>query len=161
MMWLHQQSRKFRQNLTKIKNASSPEYDYIEHDDDTNRSRNKHVILTQEDDINLTKQLSKMSTDSMEDYEFDRITNFAWNDGVLRFNVILRSGKDFEIPFSMMKKDRSIETANYIKVHVTGNKIVDYYNTWDNKTLAQMNQTIRRMHRYFYNYCIMRLSQNK
>ena len=147
--------------MTKIKNGSSPEYDYIEHGGDANRTGNEHAILTQEDDINLAEQLSTTPTDSMEDYEFDRITNYTWNDGFLRFNVMLRSGKDFEIPFSMLKKDRSIETANYIKAHVAGNKMVGYYNTWDNEPLTQMDQTIRRIHRYFYTYCIMRLSQNK
>ena len=142
-------------------NPDGPNYHDLEDDDDANKTWNDGTILTQEDDANLNEQLDTMSSDSMEDYEFDRITDYRWNEGTLTFTVLLRSGKDFEIPFSLLKKDRPIETAKYIKAHVVENKRGGYYNTWANKTLTQMNRTIRRMHRYFNIDRIMRLSQNK
>ena len=97
----------------------------------------------------------------MEDYKFDRISDYRWNKGVLTFTVLLQSGKDIEIPFSLLKKDHHIETAKYIKAHVVENKRGRQYNTWANKTLTQMNQTIRRMHSHFNVDYIMRISQNK
>ena len=145
----------------EIQPGPNPAYHDLEDDDDANKTWNDGTILSQEDDANLNEQLDGMSSDTMEDYEFDRITDYKWNEGTLTFTVLLRSGKDFEIPFSLLKKDRPIETAKYIKAHVVENKRGGFYNTWANKTLTQMNRTIRRMHRYFNIDLIMRLSQNK
>ena len=65
----------------------------------------------------------------MEDYEFDSIRNYAWNYEFLTFTVMLYSGKDFKISFLILKKDRPIETAKYIKAHVVENKRGGHYST--------------------------------
>ena len=59
-------------------NASCPAYYDIEDDNDANKTWNETPILTQEDDANLIEQLHTMPANSMEDYGFDSITNYAW-----------------------------------------------------------------------------------
>ena len=75
-----------------------------------------------EDTMNLNEQISSTLNADEEDYEFYRINNHRWESGILMFTVELESGKTFEIPFSIIKKDRPMEVATYIRNHVIERK---------------------------------------
>ena len=72
-------------------------------------------IIHEDDDAFVHEQITNDIEESEEDCEFHHIESYRWEDGILIFNVILQSGKEFEIPFNLMKKDRPLETAKFIK----------------------------------------------
>ena len=101
-----------------------------------------------QDDILVDHQIDDTINATEEDYEFYRIQNHRWKDGELMFTVELTSGKSYEIPFSLLKKDRPIETARYIKNQVVENKRGGRYEQWSKKILIRAQRVIRRMHRH-------------
>ena len=111
-------------------------------------SEHEEVQLDEADTLELHEQLDSIASAAEEDYEFHNIISHKWEDGMLAFTVELTSGKTFEIPFSMIKKDRPMETARYIRNHVVEAKRNGYYGTWAKNILTQANRNIRRMQRY-------------
>ena len=83
-----------------------------------------------------------------EDYEFRKIQGHYWDDGILMFIVELTSGKTYDVPFSLIKKDRPIETAKHIKYEVVDNKRGGRYEQWAKKILVRAQRVIRRLHRH-------------
>ena len=53
-----------------------------------------------------------------ENYEFDRITSYKWDNDLLILKIYLTLGQSYEVPFFLIKKDRPIELTKYIKNHV-------------------------------------------
>ena len=66
----------------------------------------------------MHQQLLDNIKNTEEDYEFHNIKGHKWENGVLIFNVLLTSGKEFEISFNELKKDRPLEVAKYIRKEV-------------------------------------------
>ena len=59
-------------------------------------------------DALVDQQIADTLEANEEDYEFRRIQGHHWKDGVLVFTVELTSGQIFDVPFSLLKKDRPI-----------------------------------------------------
>ena len=74
---------------------------------------------------------------------------------------MLSSGKNFEIPFHLLNKDRSIETERFILKEVIEPKRGDKYSTWSRNILKKTSRTIRRMARYHNVDRVMRLRKYK
>jgi len=72
---------------------------------------------------------------------------------------MLESGKSFEAPFSLIKKDRRIELARYIKNNVVETKRGGWYEKWANSVLKDANRTLRRMHRIYRTDRISRMTK--
>ena len=64
------------------------------------------------------------------------------------FNVVLGSGKDFDTPFSLIKKDKPIETAKFIRNSIVESERGGKYETWAKKILVRSQRNIRRLRRY-------------
>ena len=120
-----------------------------EHDEETQSTQTEPSVLDESDTMELHEQLNNMAVAEEEDYEFHHIQSHMWEDGILMFTVELTSGKRFEIPFNMLKKDRPMETARYVKNHVIEATRNGYYGTWAKNILTQENRSIRRMQRYY------------
>ena len=113
--------------------------------DDLVDTNNLFNHADREDSINLTEEINNTLDANEEDYEFYRINNHHWESGMLMFTVELESGKTIDIPFTILKKDRPIEVATYIKNHVIDQKRNGKYNTWAKKTLVRAQRIIRRL----------------
>jgi len=100
------------------------------------------------DDMNLGEEITSTINADEEDYEFFRINNHRWDSGILLLTVELESGKTFDTPFSMLKKDRPLELATYIKNNVIEKKRNGKYNLWAKNILVRAQRIIRRMKRY-------------
>ena len=74
---------------------------------------------------------------------------------------MLSSGKSFEIPFNLIKKDRPIETAKFILKEVVEAKRGGKYSVWAKNILKKASRTIRRMARYHNVDRVMRLRKHK
>ena len=101
------------------------------------------------DDSCVHEQLINDIDNDVEDMEFDYIKSYQWLDGVLVFNIVLTSGKDYDIPFDIIKKDRPLETAKYILNHVLENKRNGRYSQWAKTVIKQSHRTIRRLSRSY------------
>ena len=77
------------------------------------------------------------------------IKSHRWEDGILLFTIELESGKTFEESFAMIKKDRPIETALYIREEVVEKRRGGRYETWAKKILRRTKRVIRRMNNYY------------
>ena len=105
----------------------------IEADDNSSEANldNKHQtdpdimgddFFNQGDEINLDDEINNINNQEEEDYEFNCIKDHKWTEGSLVLDVELTSGKIINIPFDLMKKDRPLELARYIRNHVVENK---------------------------------------
>ena len=87
--------------------------------DDTFDHNQHSAVIDENDDLNDIMNISEEITNTIdaeeEDYEFLRIFKHRWESGILMLTIELDSGKMFESPFAMIKKNRSIEVATYIK----------------------------------------------
>ena len=144
----------------------------IEETDDANEDHDDDTSLLQEDDAILTEQLANIARGDEEDFEFNCIIGHKWESGLLIFDVELTSGKNVDIPFHLLKKDRPIETAQYIKINVIEESRHGQHITWSNKILKQANRSMRRLSRYhnidrllrirkFKDIRVRRVSRNK
>ena len=70
-----------------------------------------------------------------EDYEFDKIKSYHWDQGMLILTILLRSGKKYDAPFSLIKKDRPVEVAQFIKGNVVEKRRGGRYEQWAKKVL--------------------------
>ena len=73
---MHETVEEILAESNKDKDITTPEYHELEDEDDADKTWNEGTILSQEDDANLNEQLNAISDDSMEDYEFDRISDY-------------------------------------------------------------------------------------
>ena len=130
-----------------------------EHDDAEYYSSDKNhsIIEDEQDDALIHEQLTNVINDDIEDFEFHHIEDYKWDNGILVFKVVLESGKSYEIPFNVIKKDRPIETAKFIREKVVEGKRGGKYNQWSQKILKQTQRTLRRLSRYHNIDRIMRL----
>jgi len=71
----------------------------------------------------VDQQIENTLNADEEDYEFHLLLHeHHWDNGILTFTVELTSGKSYNVSFSLLKKDRPIEVARYIKNKVAENK---------------------------------------
>ena len=134
-----------------VQSDQSPDFHTLDEIDDATTSKNStEPLLSEEDDALLHEQLTTIAEATEEDYEFNVILSHKWTDGILVFNVELQSGKTVDIPFHLMKKDRPMETARYINIHVIEESRHGMHTSWAKKILKQANRSIRRMS-YHYN----------
>lgn len=128
-----------------------PNYETLVEDDDANDddADSLEPILNDEDNALLHEQLHSITNASEEDFEFNSILSHSWVDGILVFNVELTSGKTLDIPFPLLKKDRPIETARYINIHVLEESRHGIHTTWAKNILKQANRSIRRMSHHY------------
>jgi len=66
----------------------------------------------------LGEEIENIINAEEEDYEFRNIVEHRWEAGLLLFTVELESGHTYEIPFSVIKKDRPLKLARYVKNNV-------------------------------------------
>ena len=141
-------------------------------DDALTNNDNTSETETFEDDALVDQQIDDTLEANEEDYEFRRIQGHHWKDGVLIFTVELTSGKIFDVPFSLLKKDRPIETAKHIKYEVVENKRGGRYGQWAKNILARAQNVIRRSRFHnnigrtlrldsYHNITIRRISKNQ
>ena len=64
----------------------------------------------------------------------------------LNLKVRFDSGKLFDIPFSVLKKDVPLELARYIKEHVVEQHHGGVYNTWSKRTIKKYSRVVRRLY---------------
>ena len=102
-----------------------------------------------ENDINVTEEVTNILNEDEDDYEFNQIINHKWEQGMLILEIELQSGKTYKVPFNVIKKDRPIEVAKYIKNKVVENRRGGKYNTWAKKILVRAQRTIRRLKRIY------------
>ena len=102
-----------------------------------------------ENDINVTKEVTNILNEDEDDYEFNQIINHKWEQGMLILEIELQSGKTYEVPFNVIKKDRPIKVPKYIKNKVVENRRGGKYNTWAKKILVRAQRTIRRLKRIY------------
>ena len=126
------------------------ETDIIFHDDAVDDPHAGIFIENSEDEADLSlvgEEISNIINAEEEDYEFKSINAHRWSDGIILFTIELESGQTFEAPFSVIKKDRPIEVAKYIKNQVIEDKRGGKYNTWAKKILIRTQRVIKRMRR--------------
>ena len=123
-------------------------HDDLDEDDDNE---------TFDDNILVDQQIDHTLEADEEDYEFNRIKSHYWDNGILTFTVELTSGTTYSIPFTLLKTDRPIEVAKYIKHNVVENKRGGKYEQWSKKILTRAQRIIRRMNRHYNIGRIMRL----
>ena len=126
------------------------ETNIIFHDDAVDDPWAGALIENSEDEADLSlvgEEISNTLNAEEEDYEFRSINAHRWTDGIILFTIELESGKTFEVPFSVIKKDRPIELAKYIKNNVTEAKRGGKYNTWAKKILIRAQRIIKRVRR--------------
>ena len=114
-----------------------------------------------QDDALVDQQIQDTIESDEQDYEFYRINNHYWKDGMLMFSIELTTGLTYDSPFTMIKKDRPIETARYIKNHVTENKRGGKYDQWSKKILVRAQRVIRRLNRRYNIQRTLRLDHHK
>ena len=105
----------------------------------------------------INEQVQNEIEGTSEDNEFHHIKSHKWINGSLVLTIELYSGKNFDIPFNIIKKDRPLETAKYIKNNIVGSRRGGVHNEWAKKIIAKGNRIIRRLSRYHHIDRIMRL----
>ena len=60
--------------------------------------------LSDKNEIELNEQIQSISDGIEEVYEFHHINSHTFNDGILIFNVELSSGRNFDVPFNLLKR---------------------------------------------------------
>ena len=156
-----------------------PSYDTFQDIDDVTHGpdENEDVLadddaISAEDDAILEEQLTRIAREDEEDFEFNCIIVHKWESGLLIFDVELTSGQNVDIPFHLLKKDRPVETAQYIKINVIEESRRGTHSTWATKILKQANRSIRRLSRHhnidrllrirkYKEIRVRRISQNK
>ena len=138
------------QNDNKISKGQSHSVNDICHDDAVNDNNEKDDIKENddamiEDDANIYEEVTNIMNDDEEDHEFNKIINHKWDAGLLVLEVELQSGTTYEVPFNVIKKDRPIEVARYIRNNVIESRRGGKYNTWAKKILVRSQRTIRRL----------------
>ena len=116
--------------------------------------------IDEQDDACVSQQIQDELIDDVEDFEFHHIRSHKWEDGILVFDVELCSGKNYDVPFNLIKKDRPIETAKYIRNNVVENKRGGIYEQWAKKIIKNSVRTIRRLHRCYNTDKYMRARKN-
>ena len=164
------------QNSGETSTSIHEEENEINHDednsndkiDDTNIINEDHekesqteINIEKDDTLELQEQLHNVARGEEEDFEFHHIHSYKWEDGILNFTIELTSGKRLDIPFSLIKKDRPMETARYIRNHVVEKSRNGYYGTWAKNILKQAERNIRRMKKYYNIDRIVRINSDK
>ena len=127
----------------------------IDSDDDPEDERDDGQInweadgLENDDQLNISEELSNLSIGDEEDTEFHSFVGYKWESGVLILEVKLQLGKLFEAPFGLIKKDRPVELARFIRENVVESKRGGWYEKWSKSVLKNANRTLRRMHRMY------------
>ena len=130
----------------------------IDHEDNNENKKQTEINLEEDDSLELHEQLNNIAIAEEEDFEFHHIHSYKWEGGVLMFTIELSSGKCLEIPFNLIKKDRPMETARYIRNNVVEKTRSGYYGTWAKNILKQADRNIRRI-KWCYNiYRIVRIN---
>ena len=87
----------------------------------------------------VNDELNDLIKDDEEDYKFEKNNNHKWEDGILIFEVELRSGKTYEAPFALIKKDRPLEVAKYIRREVFEKTRGVKYEEWTKGVITHAN----------------------
>ena len=98
------------EGLHNNENITETEIEITFHDDELDEKNstddgNKYFS----NDILVDDEINDIVNADEEDYEFRHKTSHRWDNGILLFEIEMESGLKFEVPFSMLKKDRSIE----------------------------------------------------
>ena len=111
--------------------------------------------ITQDEDVDssvlvdVTHQLSRVAADSTDDENFDRLDSHVWKDGVLYFVVLWKTCETSCLPFSTVKLDFPLETADYILKHklgcADGKYVGGRYTRWARQFKRQHTKIVRRL----------------
>ena len=74
--------------------------------------------------------------------DFEKFTGYHWDNGTLILEITLLSGKQFDAPFTLIKKDRPVELAKFIEKEVVEPKRGGYYEKWAKGILKHSGCTI-------------------
>ena len=86
-----------------------------------------------------------------DDFEFERIVDHVYKDGVLILKVKFSGESDnvLDIPFSTLKKDVPLELAKYIREKVVESRRKGRYNTWALDFIKNHSRAVRRLYRVY------------
>lgn len=87
-----------------------------------------------------------------ENYEFEKIVDHYFQDGVLVLKVCYQgeaTDNIMDVPFPILKKDVPIEIAQYVRLYVIDEKRNGFYNEWATKVIKNHTRCVRRLHRTY------------
>jgi hypothetical protein len=103
----------------------------------------------------LSDIYNQFQVEDDSDYEFEKIVDHKWKDGVLiltaRFQGATDEGHVMEVPFPVLRKDVPLECAKYIKNYIidSSTRGSGRYTSWANTVLKQHTRTVRRLSRSY------------
>ena len=88
---------------------------------------------------------------SEQDFQFDRIVAHEFKDGTLVLKVKYQGDNEhqFDIPFTILKKDVPLELAKYIRNKVVESRRKGYYNMWALNFIKNHSRAVRRLYRIY------------
>lgn len=103
--------------------------------------------------------------DSVGHYDFVKVIDHEWRDGILYFHIRYLDQHQEEIvcehPFDTVKKDIPLEIAKYIRNYVVDSSRKGYLITWALKVIKQHGRAVRRLYRAYNIGRTMRLHRTR
>ena len=98
--------------------------------------------------------LNEMEDYHEDDYQFDKIVDHSFQEGVLMlktryWSAIMDDTILIEVPFPIAKKEQPVAIAKYIRQYVQDERRNGFFNSWAQKTLKAHSRSIRRLHRLY------------
>lgn len=125
----------------------------IANNEDNNSKDPSETVVEENDPTELEETYDQIELENDEDYEFEKIVDHSFQDGVLvlkaRYQGHITGENIVEIPFSILKKDVPLECARYIRNYVVENRRHGNYNTWALNMIKKHTRAIRRLYRSY------------
>ena len=136
-------------------------------DNDEPRYPGETPITEEISDEDLSDIYNQFQVEDDSDYEFEKIVDHKWKDGILiltaRFQGTTDDGHIMEVPFPVLKKDVPLECAKYIKNYVidSATRGAGRYTSWATTVLKQHTRTVRRLSRSYNIGASLRYDRNR
>ena len=110
-------------------------------------------IMEEISDEDLSDIYNQFQVEDDSDYEFEKIVDHKWKDGILIFTARFQGATDdghiMEVPFPVLKKDVPLKCAKYIKNYVidSSSRGSGRHTSWATTILKQHSRTVRRLSR--------------
>ena len=124
-------------------------------DDDEALYPGENPIRENISDEDLSDIYNQFQVEDDSDYEFEKIVDHKWSDGILIFTARFQGATDdghiMEVPFQVLKKDVPLECAKYIKNYIidSSKRGSGHHTSWATTVLKQHSRTIRRLSRAY------------
>jgi hypothetical protein len=136
-------------------------------DDDASTYPGETPIMEELSDEDLSDIYNQFQVEDDSDYEFEKIVDHKWKDGILILTARFQGATDeeniMEVPFQVLKKDVPLECAKYIKNYVidSSTRRSGRHTSWANTVLKQHSRTIRRLARVYNVGASFRYDRNR